>query len=184
MKAGQVRRKREQRLMRIFKLVFALGFALVLAACGDSTVRDPKFRTYNGPEVTFITIDKTDRKMRLFHNNDVLETYDIALGFAPRGHKQFEGDGKTPEGLYYIDRRNPRSRFHLSLGISYPNKEDIAFAKAQGKSPGGEIFIHGKTGYRGDNKGDWTWGCLAVTDREMEDIYAMVKTGTPIRINP
>jgi len=165
--------------MRAFRLLVGLLFALGLAACGPS-----KFRTYNGPEVTHIVVDKSARKMRLFHQGKVLKTYKTALGFAPQGHKQFEGDGRTPEGLYYIDRRNPRSQFHLSIGISYPNADDIAFAKAQGKPPGGDIFIHGKTGYKGDNKGDWTWGCIAVTDRQMEDIYAMVRDGTPIQINP
>jgi hypothetical protein len=105
-------------------------------------------------------------------------------GFAPEGHKQFEGDGKTPEGEYIIDRRNPNSRFHLSIGISYPNAADRAFARSQGKSPGGDIFIHGRGKYPGSNRDDWTWGCIAVTDREMEDIYAMVRNGTPITIKP
>jgi murein L,D-transpeptidase YafK len=113
----------------------------------------------------------------------VLRSYDIALGFAPEGHKQFEGDGKTPEGAYYITHKNPDSRFHLSLGISYPNEADIAFSEAQGKDPGGEIFIHG--GPKGPVRNrDWTWGCVAVSDREMEMIYAMVNPGTPIYILP
>ena len=167
--------------MRAFKLVVALLMILGLAACG---AKDPKFRTYNGPAVTKIIVDKGDRRMRLFHNDKVLKTYKISLGFAPVGHKQIEGDGKTPEGLYYIDRRNPRSRFHLSIGISYPNKADMAYAKSIGKEPGGEIFIHGKTGYKGSNNGDWTWGCIAVSDRQIEDIYAMVRDGTPILIRP
>lgn len=166
--------------MGFLRVVAAFCVMLVLASCGAPS----KFRTYNGPEVTKIVVSKSDRKMWLYHHQRVLKKYDIALGFAPVGHKQFEGDGKTPEGLYFIDRRNPNSRFHLSLGISYPNRADIAFARSQGKDPGGEIFIHGKTGYRGDNKGDWTWGCIAVTDRQMEDIYAMVRDGTPIRIDP
>jgi murein L,D-transpeptidase YafK len=106
------------------------------------------------------------------------------LGFAPDGHKVVEGDGKTPEGLYRIDRRNPNSRFHLSLGISYPNAEDIRVAKSLGKSPGGEIFIHGQKHPLRKDEGDWTWGCIAVTNKEMEKLYAMVKDGTPIAINP
>lgn len=167
--------------MRALKLIVALFLVLGLAACGGN---DSKFRTYNGPAVTKIVVHKGERRMQLFNNDRVLKTYSIALGFAPVGHKQIEGDGKTPEGLYYIDRRNPRSRFHLSIGISYPNKADIAYAKSIGKEPGGEIFIHGKTGYKGDNKGDWTWGCIAVPDRQMEEIYSMVRDGTPILINP
>lgn len=165
--------------MRITKLLVALCVFLGLTACGSS-----KFRSYNGPEVTYIQVDKSKRKMYLLHDDKVLKTYPIALGFAAAGPKQFEGDGKTPEGLYYINRRNPNSRYHLSLGVSYPNVTEMAFAESQGKKPGGDIFIHGKSGFRGDNKGDWTYGCIAVKDREVEDIYAMVRDGTPIRINP
>jgi murein L,D-transpeptidase YafK len=119
----------------------------------------------------------------------VLESYDIDLGFSPEGHKQFEGDGRTPEGLYFIDRRNPNSAYHLSIGISYPNAADRAFAAAQGKSPGGDIFIHGgpqtpRDKARARQTRDWTWGCVALTDREMEEIYAMVRDGTPVWILP
>jgi murein L,D-transpeptidase YafK len=164
--------------MRVFRVVVLLVLALGLAACGNS-----KFKRYNGPEVTQVQVHKTDRKMYLIHHDRVLRSYDIALGFAPEGHKQFEGDGKTPEGAYYITHKNPDSRFHLSLGISYPNEADIAFAEAQGKDPGGEIFIHG--GPKGPVRNrDWTWGCVAVSDREMEMIYAMVNPGTPIYILP
>lgn len=169
--------------MRFFRLMLALAVVLGLAACGEPP-REAKFRSYDGPEITFIIVEKAARKMHLFHDNDIVKTYDIAMGFAPEGHKQFEGDGKTPEGLYYIDRRNPRSKFHLSLGISYPNAADTAYAEAKGKKPGGEIFIHGKSRFRGFNQGDWTWGCIAVTDEEVEEVYAMVKNGTPIRIKP
>ena len=111
----------------------------------------------------------------------MLESYDIGLGFTPEGHKQFEGDGKTPEGTYYISHRNPKSRYHLSLGVSYPNDADRAYAKAAGKSAGGDIMVHGGPP-RKTNKRDWTAGCIAVTDREIEEIYAMVKPGTPIYI--
>ena len=156
--------------------------ALGLGACTQS-----KFKTYNGPEVTFIVVNKEARSMYLFHNDTVLKEYVIDLGFAPIGDKFYEGDGKTPEGRYFIDRRNPNSRFHLSLGISYPNGRDRAEAAALGKPPGGDIFIHGNSNlFRQGRKGteDWTWGCIAVTDREMEDVYAMVRNGTPIQINP
>ena len=88
------------------------------------------------------------------------------------------------EGTYVIDRRNPNSKFHLSIGISYPNQDDIAAAKALGKSPGGDIFIHGRPKKWRNGVDDWTWGCIAVTDREIEDIYAMVRNGTPITIRP
>ncbi|MBU2960639.1 L,D-transpeptidase family protein [Citreicella sp. C3M06] len=164
--------------MRFFRIALLL-VAGALAACSNS-----KFRTYNGPEITHVVVQKSARRMYLLHNDKVLESYDIGLGFAPSGDKKIEGDGKTPEGLYFIDRRNPNSRYHLSIGLSYPSPDDRAEAEAMGKSPGGDIFIHGTPPpYRSAGR-DWTWGCIAVSDREMEDIYAMVRDGTPITIHP
>ena len=159
-------------------LIGGASAALVLGGCATS-----KFKKYNGPEVTFVVVNKEARRMYLLHNDTVLKNYDIDLGFAPSGDKQVEGDGKTPEGLYFIDRRNPNSKFYLSLGISYPNAKDVAEARRLGQRPGGDIFIHGKPNpFKRDT--DWTWGCIAVTNKEMEDVYAMVQNGTPIQINP
>jgi murein L,D-transpeptidase YafK len=163
--------------MAFIRVLVVLVLALGLSACGS------KFRSYNGPSVTSVQVHKTDRKMYLLHNEKVLKEYDVALGFAPAGHKQFEGDGKTPEGTYRISHRNPNSEFHLSLGISYPNDQDRAHAAAQGKPTGGDIFIHGGPPHR-VTKRDWTAGCIAVTDRQIEVIYSMVKPGTPILILP
>ena len=155
------------------------GTALVaLGACSSS-----KFKRYSGPEVTYVVVNKEDRRMFLMHHDKVLKDYKIRLGFAPVGHKEIEGDGRTPEGLYRIDRRNPNSRFYLSLGISYPNEQDVAHARALGKSPGGEIFIHGQQNPFKRDKDDWTWGCISVKNKQMEDIYAMVSDGTPIALN-
>lgn len=151
--------------------LFALG------ACGN------KFRTYHGKPVTSIVVFKERRQMYLLHQNDVLTSYSFELGFDPVGHKQYEGDGRTPEGAYFIDRKNPNSLFHLSIGISYPNAQDRARARAMGRSPGGDIFIHG-TPELAANQTDWTFGCIAVTNREMEVIYSMIDVGTPIFINP
>lgn len=163
--------------MRLFRLMVILVMAFGLAACSS------KFRTYNGPKVTSVQVHKADRKMYLLHNERVLKSYDLALGFAPVGHKQFEGDGKTPEGAYFITHRNPNSNFHLSLGISYPNQADLAFAEAADKSAGGDIFIHGAPkGPIGQR--DWTAGCVAVTDKQMEVIYSMIDPGTPIFLLP
>jgi len=160
------------------RVVILMLVAVLLASCGSS-----KFQRYNGPAVTMIEVHKTDRKMYLLHNRTILETYDIALGFAPVGHKQVEGDGKTPEGAYLINSRNPKSRYHLSIGLSYPDVDDVAVAQALGQEPGGEIFIHG--GPRAAiYQRDWTAGCIAVTDREIEQIYAMVKDGTVIQVFP
>lgn len=159
---------------------FGLGLAaaMLIPACSS------KFRTYNGPPVTSIVVNKGSRSLFLLHDEDVLESYRVALGFAPVGPKRIKGDGRTPEGTYVIDRRNPNSEFHLSVGISYPNEEDIARARAMGKSPGGDIFIHGQPNKSARRKkdGDWTAGCIAVKNREIEQIYAMVQLGTPITI--
>jgi murein L,D-transpeptidase YafK len=121
--------------------------------------------------------------MVLWHHDEALETFEVELGFAPVGHKFQEGDGRTPEGEYLIDRRNPNSAFYLSIGIDYPNAVDVAAAEEAGVDPGGDIFIHG-TPRDFARKDDWTAGCIAVTDREMRRIYAMVQDGTPIAIFP
>ena len=149
----------------------------VAAACSS------KFRTYNGPAVTSVQVHKAERKMYLLHNDKVLKSYDVALGFAPLGHKQFEGDGRTPEGLYFISHRNPDSEYHLSLGISYPNAADIAFAEAAGKPPGGDIFIHGAS-RKDTSRQDWTAGCIAIRDKQIEIVYSMINPGTPIYLLP
>jgi murein L,D-transpeptidase YafK len=117
--------------------------------------------------------------MQLIHNRTLLKAYRFELGFDPRGHKGQEGDGRTPEGAYRINRKNPNSRFHLSLGISYPNSTDVAAARARGVNPGGDIFIHG-TPQPWVGQPDWTWGCIAVTNTEMDEIFAMVNVGTKI----
>lgn len=155
-----------------------IGGAVALSGCSS------KFQTYDGPEVTRIVVFKADKQMYLYHGDEILEKYSIFLGFAPEGHKQVEGDGKTPEGRYYIDRRNPDSAFYLSLGISYPNAADRARARSRGESPGGDIFIHGQKDKWSRNRGDWTAGCISVSNREMEQIFAMVGRGTPIDIYP
>ncbi len=113
------------------------GLAAFLSGCAS------KFRRYDGPEVTRVRLYKGQHLLVLDGAGRVLQTYPVGLGFAPEGHKQFEGDGRTPEGAYVVDKRNPESTYHLSVGISYPNEADIAFAEAQGRSPGGDIFIHG-----------------------------------------
>ncbi len=164
--------------MRAFRFLLLFVLALGLAACGNS-----KFKTYRGPEVTQVQVHKGARKMYLLHDDKVLKEYDMALGFAPVGHKEFEGDGKTPEGVYYVNYKNPNSEYHLSLKISYPNPQDRAYASSMGKSPGGDIFIHGGPKKKIYQR-DWTAGCVAVTDKEIERIYAMVKEGTPVYIFP
>ena len=150
-----------------------MGTALGLAGCSTS------LPTYQGPEVTRIQVFKGQRRMQFLHNNYLLKEYRFDLGFNPIGHKEREGDGRTPEGAYMINRKNPNSQFHLSLGLSYPDRNDVARARAKGVSPGGDIFIHG-TPSRWIGQRDWTWGCIAVTNEEMDEIYPMINTGTKI----
>lgn len=164
--------------MKLTRRFTLLAGAAALAGCAQ----DSKFKTYRGPEVTRVIVNKGEREMFLLHHRKVLKRYRVDLGFAPEGHKRFEGDGRTPEGEYLIDRRNPNSSFHLSLGISYPNEADIAFAEKHGKSPGGDIFIHGEATALAFLGPDWTAGCISVRNPEMEDVYAMVRDGTPITL--
>jgi murein L,D-transpeptidase YafK len=128
-------------------------------------------------------VNKARREMLLLSGESVVRSYRIALGRDPLGQKQQEGDGRTPEGRYTIDRRNPKSKYHLSLHISYPNDADHARAQAAGVSPGGDIMIHGlKSGV--PHPDDWTQGCIAVTNAEMEEVWNLVPDGTLVEINP
>lgn len=164
-------------MRRILSILLVLG-ALGLASCS-------KFQTYDGPAVTRVLVFKESRTLYLMHEDTALAAFPINLGFESTGDKQQEGDGRTPEGSYVIDRKNPDSQYHLSLGISYPDESDRESAKEAGDDPGGDIFIHGGPTERKDrNRPDWTAGCIAVTDREIERIYAMVNVGTPIDIYP
>ena len=134
-----------------------------------------------------VLIEKAARRLTLFRDGKVLKTYEIALGFAPKGDKEREGDGKTPEGHYRIDRRNDRSRFYLSLGIDYPRPDQRRTARAEGRDPGGDIFIHGQPHRFKSGPAlsyDWTAGCAAVSNTEIEEIWQRVAIGTPVEIRP
>lgn len=136
-----------------------------------------------------VLIEKKKRRLKLISNGKAIKTYKIALGGDPVGPKKRQGDNKTPEGTYTIESRNRHSDYHLSLRISYPNDKDKAQAKEQGVSPGGDIMIHGiKNGLSWvggfHTEMDWTEGCIAVTDGEMEEIARLVPNGTPVEIRP
>ena len=136
-----------------------------------------------------VVVEKSNRKLTLYKADRPLKTYEIALGSNPLGHKQQEGDGRTPEGRYVIDFRKRDSAFHRALHISYPNSEDVRRAQSRGVSPGGQIMIHGlRNGLGGLGElhrlRDWTDGCIAVTNSEIEEIWAAVPDGTPIEIRP
>ena len=141
------------------------------------------------PDIDKIVVQKSARKLQLYSNGKIVKSYDVALGRNPVGHKQREGDSKTPEGTYCITHHNPRSAYHLSLEISYPNEKDKENAKKLGVSAGGNIMIHGLPNYAPflgslHRLKDWTQGCIAVNNQEIEDIYAAVKDGTVIEILP
>jgi len=129
-----------------------------------------------------VVVNKARREMLLLSGDSVVRSYRVALGRDPVGHKVQEGDGRTPEGHYTIDRRNPRSRYHLSLHISYPNAVDCEHARALGVDPGGDIMIHGLKSGAAHPESDWTQGCIAVTDAEMDEIWDLVQDGTAVEI--
>jgi murein L,D-transpeptidase YafK len=130
-----------------------------------------------------VVVNKGRREMLLLSGENVLRSYRVALGRDPVGHKEREGDGRTPEGRYVIDRRNPKSKYHLALHVSYPNEADVERARAAGVDPGGDIMIHGVKAGVGHPEVDWTQGCIAVTDAEMDEIWEMVADGTVVEIN-
>jgi murein L,D-transpeptidase YafK len=141
------------------------------------------------PYADRIIIHKKARTLELMHTGQVLKTYKIALGGEPVGPKTRQGDHHTPEGVYVIDSRNAHSQFHRSLHISYPNAADREHARKLGVTPGGDIFIHGlPNGYgfvgAAHRARDWTDGCVAVTDQEIEEIWAFVGNDTPVEIRP
>lgn len=142
-----------------------------------------------GTQIDYIVVYKSQHKMDVYANGGVIKSYQIALGENPIGAKHFEGDKKTPEGSYFIDKKNPQSRYHKNLSISYPNEADLAYAAQYGKRPGSEIKIHGITnglGHLGAKHRmvDWTQGCIALTNEEIDELYNAVSIGTPIDIYP
>jgi murein L,D-transpeptidase YafK len=164
--------------MRLLMLL-ALMATMIFSTMPGKASADTK-----GMYVTQILVKKSERKLYLMNGNRVLKSYDVDLGTVPTGTKRFQGDRKTPEGRYSITHRNPQSAYYLSLGVSYPNAQDRSYARSRGKSPGGDIFIHGR-GQRAKYAGkDWTAGCIAVTDAEMAEIYRYVNPGTTIWIVP
>lgn len=136
-----------------------------------------------------VLVIKSARTLTLLNHDHVLKVYKVALGSVPVGPKTQQGDHKTPEGTYVLDRRNDHSKFYRAIHISYPNEQDRERAHTLGTSPGGDIMLHGlPNGYGWIGKGhrarDWTDGCIAVTDEEMDEIWRTVSDGTPIEIRP
>lgn len=158
-----------------------LRFAPLLLLLGAANPAPPL------PEIDLIRVRKAARTMELWTGDRLVHVIEhIQLGDEPSGPKRFEGDERTPEGRYAIDWGNPKSRYHLSLHISYPSAADRAYAAARGRSPGGMIMIHGQPNglEKGRVPGDWTDGCIAVSNPEIEALYESVPDGTPIEISP
>ena len=188
--------RRKQSKSRLRSLLGGFLFLLIsvpVAYLGFHTLSNtpamsaPKLRS-EAELVDEIIVRKAERIMTLMRHGQEVSRHSIRLGFTPDGHKMQEGDGKTPEGVYRIDRRNPYSRFHLSLGINYPTPAQRKAAKQKGVSPGGDIFIHGQPN-RLKGLGialpyDWTDGCVAVSNKEIETIYTLVPIGTKVTILP
>ena len=138
----------------------------------------------------YVVVKKSERKLYLYRGAEILKTYRIALGKQPDGHKIREGDSRTPEGIYILDWRNPNSKFYRSIHVSYPSKMDYHDARERGDSPGGAIMIHGQPSSWVEktkllfNQDDWTEGCIAVQNHEMDEIWNAVNDGTTIEIIP
>lgn len=167
-------------------LTRVLGFVPVIALLA-SCAPTPQPLAPKAPPVDFLLVDKSDRTLVLFRDGAEVRRYTgLQFGDAPMGHKQFEGDERTPEGRYTIDTRNPNSSYYLSLRVSYPNAQDRAYAERQGRDPGGDIFLHGQPNWlpSGRMAGDWTDGCIAFTNAEMDELWRLVPDGTPIEIRP
>jgi murein L,D-transpeptidase YafK len=168
-----------------------IGLASLLLAGGTTfwLKSGKQRRRGNAVKADKILIEKAERRLTLLRQGQVMKTYRVALGPNPAGHKQEEGDGRTPEGKYRIDWRNPQSKFYLSLHISYPNETDKQRATERGVSPGGDIMIHGLPNGSGSLGSlhylkDWTLGCIAVNNEEIEEIWDTVDDGIVVEIVP
>jgi murein L,D-transpeptidase YafK len=169
------------------KVALVFGLVMGSAACAPDSQNLRRGSAPEAGDIVLVRVEKGARRLVLFDASGAARrTFEgIQFGAAPQGHKQFEGDERTPEGRYTIDYGNPRSAYHLSLHISYPNAADRAFAESRGKSAGGEIFIHGQPNAlrMGRVPGDWTNGCIALSNKEIEDLWVLIRDGTPIEIS-
>ena len=141
------------------------------------------------PKADSVVLLKGERKLVLMRGDQVLRVIRVALGRYPKGRKLRQGDAKTPEGSYTLDYKLKESSFYRAIHISYPNTRDITYARARGVDPGGQIMIHGlpnrmSAARVGHPTLDWTQGCIAVTNREMDILWKMIDAGTPIEIHP
>ena len=170
-------------------LVILLGLVAVLVAAGVLWANAPISPLGSDAKADFLVVNKGERQLLAYSHGKLLRSYRVSLGRDPVGTKIRQGDRRTPEGTYFIDGHNPASSFHRALHVSYPSLADVARAKAGGYDPGGEIMVHGihnGLGWigRAHRLLDWTTGCIAVTDQEVEELYRIVPDGTRIEIRP
>ncbi|MCA1752804.1 MAG: murein L,D-transpeptidase family protein [Cryomorphaceae bacterium] len=149
----------------------------------------PENKLPDDSQIDRLVVTKSKRQLAVYSKGTLLKTYKVSLGRVPEGDKEFEGDMKTPEGIYFINDKNPNSGYHKNLGISYPNQRDIEHARSHEKPAGGDIKIHGLRNGIGlvgkfHRWFDWTMGCIAVTNDEMDELYEAVEVGTSIEIRP
>ena len=162
----------------------AVVLLAIASLCGQGAYASDEF-----PVADKVVVEKGKRKLHLMRGGETFRTFNIALGIQPIGDKEQEGDFRTPEGRYVLDRRNPDSEYFLSIHVSYPNQADRSRARKKGVNPGGAIMIHGQPNepkwseayYRTQ---DWTNGCIAVSNSDMIDIWLMTGKNTPIEIRP
>lgn len=158
-----------------------LGASLAFTTMSGCTLSAPA--SVGDGKADGIIVRKEKRSLALLRDGKLIKDYPIQLGKDPVGHKLRQGDGRTPEGNYRITLRNPQSQYHLSLKVSYPSSEDRRRAAKAGVSPGGDIFVHGMPNWAKEPlEGDWTAGCIAVTNQDMEEIWSLVPVGCPISI--
>ncbi len=172
---------------RLKSIGLIVAIAIVAVALRVANSHDNPLPT-NAPADRVVVV-KSQRQLSLYSGQQLLKTYSVSLGRSPVGDKVQQGDHKTPEGNYILDRHNPSSRFYRSIHVSYPTTQQVAAARQRGVSPGGDIFIHGLPngiGWLGrfHRAIDWTDGCVAVTNNEMDEIWRAVPDGTPIEIRP
>ena len=173
-------------VQRSFRLMI-VGLFAVLSALGCSSAKEQVRPLDTEQRVDRIVVSKADHTMTLMSKGKAFRVYKVALGRGPDGPKEHQGDHKTPEGEYVIDQKNPQSRFHLALHVSYPNALDRKRAEEKGLDPGGAIMIHGMERHFSwlgalQHDVDWTDGCVAVTNPEIEEVYRLVPVGTPVEI--
>lgn len=176
-----------KRLAELFSVAFLVALILGAAAILWLPPLEHLPRPPLSGSVDRIVVEKAARRITLWQNGQAVREYTVALGFSPSGDKSRQGDGRTPEGLFRINRRNDRSAYHLSLGIDYPRPEDVQRAKAGGYDPGGDIMIHGQPNALPDSavlRGDWTAGCIALSNAEIREIWNAAPIGTLVEILP